>query len=373
MAHLTNRTMEQNVPKASSGPSAVYVHGILTYHIAYRDHDNQIVLLLRDIVDNSRVIYATQNSGAPAAKGNPFIYTDKSKNCAILFRGQDNAVRSIYLENSGHMGNDNLSGTAGSPPASGDPIGYYSPFDNSSHVIYPTSNGHLHELWWIGLQPVSNGGDLIQLASAPNCNGRCAAFCTPGGTNIVVYRDTSNYIRSIYWNAGGNHGVDNLSGVANTPLAKGSPHGYYSAENDAHQVVYLGEDGHLWELYWIGNAVVQGWNITAGMNLPDILGNVTSYYSPTEDIKRVIFQTDDGKWNCIAWGRSLQTPILDVRFDKEASKTHSAAGLRIEGHPSDQMFGFNDIVFLGNDQHIYDGRWVTEVPYAQAQMNVFSS
>ena len=52
-------------------------------------------------------------------------------------------MRSLYWS-TGAVGHDNLSGTAGAPPAAGDPVGYYAAAADAHHVIYRTGDGHLH-------------------------------------------------------------------------------------------------------------------------------------------------------------------------------------------------------------------------------------
>ena len=60
----------------------------------------------------------------------------------------------------GPVGHDDLGGTAGAPKAAGDPVGYYVPAVDAHHVIYRGGDGHLHELFWVGLAPVQYGGNL---------------------------------------------------------------------------------------------------------------------------------------------------------------------------------------------------------------------
>ena len=210
--------------------------------------------------------------GAPARRNRDggrisVFYVDTGRNILILlFRDGDGVVQSLYWS-TGAVGNDNLSGTAGAPPATGDPVGYYVPGADMHHVVYRGGDGHLHELDWVGLTPVVYGGNLTGTISAPKAAGNPPAFGNAAGVNIVVYRSTAGEIRRVYWSDGPS-GLDELSGVAGTPAAAGDPVAYYTAHDDTHQVVYLGDDGHLWELYWQGVAPVAGWNLTAPSGAP---------------------------------------------------------------------------------------------------------
>ena len=157
---------------------------------------------------------------------------------------------------SGPVGHDNLGGTAGAPKASGDPVGYYDPATDGHHVVYRGGDGHLHEMNWTGVAPVSYGGNLTGAVSAPRAVGNPAAY-SGGGYNIVVYRATNGRIMSVYWQNGPS-GLDDLSGTAGTPAAASDPAAYYTAHNDTHQIVYRAANGHLYELYWVGVHTVVG-------------------------------------------------------------------------------------------------------------------
>ena len=68
-----------------------------------------------------------------------------------------------------------------------------------------------------------------------------------------------------------------MSGYAGTPPGTADPVAYYTPHNDAHQIVYGGNDGHLWELYWQGVAPVVGRDITTLLNAPSVAGTPAAY------------------------------------------------------------------------------------------------
>ncbi len=265
--HLVDRTAEFDTPPAASPPTACVLPGLGVQNIAYRDTSGRLHELWRDAQGNTGTTNLTENAGAPKAVGTPFAYVDTSRNTEILlYRGGDGTVRSLYWS-TGDVGHDDLGGTAGAPHAAADPVGYYAAAADTHHVIYRTSNRHLHELRWFGLAPVLYGGDLTALASAPPADGQPSAFVNGSGENIVIYRGGGNRIRSLYWTRQVPH-TEDLSGYAGTPSATGDPVAYYTAHDDTHQIVYLGNDGHLWELYWQGLAPVVGWDLTAPSGAP---------------------------------------------------------------------------------------------------------
>jgi hypothetical protein len=350
--YLVDRTEEFGTPPAESPPTACVIPGLGVHNIAYRDKDGQLHELWRDAQGATGTTDLTANAGAPPAMGNPFAYVDTSRNTEILlYRSSDGTVRSLYWS-TGAVGHDNLGGTAGAPPAAADPVGYYAAAADTHHVIYRTSNRHLHELRWFGLAPVLYGGDLTALASAPVADGQPSAFVNGSGDNIVIYRGGSNHIRSLYWTTGA-VAEEDLSGYAGTPKATGDPVAYYTAQDDTHQLVYLGEDGHLWELYWQGLAPVVGWDLTPSGAPAAPAGALAAFYSAGTNTKHVIYRSSNNRLHEIWWTPGGGTPVhVDITsFYGAPPAADRPAAFAVEG-PSMQH-----VAYRGTNQHIYEVVW----------------
>ncbi|CAG0935832.1 hypothetical protein TFLX_04682 [Thermoflexales bacterium] len=340
---------EVQLPSATGAPTAAVIPGLGVYNIAYRDTSNRLFELWRDAQGVPGATDLTTNAGAPKAVGNPFAYVDTARNTEILlFRDSAGTVRSLYWS-TGSVGHDNLSGTAGSPKAAGDPVGYYVPATDTHHVIYRTSNGHLHELWWTGVAPVQYGGDLTALASAPPAVGQPSAFYGSGNGNLVIYRSSDGHIRSLFWDTGAVSHED-LSGFAGTPPALGDPFAYYTPHNDAHQIVYLGNDGHVWELYWHGVAPVVGWNLTGQVNAPTPAGALTGYYNADTNIKHVFYCSTNGRLHDLWWvpGGGIPARIDLTEVYQAPASADSPAAFMVEGANTEH------IAYRGTNNRIYE-------------------
>ncbi|MCW5853805.1 MAG: hypothetical protein KIT87_27305 [Anaerolineae bacterium] len=289
-----DRSAEYGTPDAEGSPTAVVIPGLNTYNIAYRDTSDHLRELWRDAVGTGTTDL-TAYANAPKATGNPFAYVDTRRNTEILlYRDSGGTVHSLYWS-TGAVGHDNLSGSApGAPKAAGDPVGYYDADTDTHHVIYTSSNGHLHELWWAGVQPVQYGGDLTALAGAPTTIGTPSAFVGYDGFYSVIYRGGDGHIHRLFWKGSMPVGHEDLSGFAGAPPAKGDPVAYYTAHNQTHQIVYRGLNWHVWELSWQGNAPVTGWDIMAGLGDPSPDDKIAAFYSPGTNTKHVIFTTKLG-------------------------------------------------------------------------------
>ena len=347
---LVDRSAQVGAPAASGVPTAVVIPGLGVHNIAYRDTGGRLRELWRDAQGAVGTSNLTGLAGAPAATGNPFAYADTARNTEILlFRDSGGVVRSLYWS-TGPVGHDNLSGTAGAPKATGDPVGYYVPGTDTHHVVYRGGDGHLHELFWVGVAPVQYGGNLTGAINAPKATGNPAAFVGSGGFNIVPYRATDGRILSVYW-LNGPSGLDNLSGTAGTPKATTDPVAYYTPHDDGHQVFYVGQDGHVYELAWFGVAPVFGWSPTADAGAPKPSGRVAAYYSAGTNRKHVVYRSSNGRLHDVSWIPGEPPEHLDLTVLANApSAADVPAAFTVEG-PNTQH-----VAWRAPDGHIWEIR-----------------
>ncbi len=192
--------------------------------------------------------------------------------------------------------------------------------------------------------------------SAPKAAGDPTAFANAAGLNFVVYRSKANgEILSVYWSEGPS-GLDRLSVVAGTPPATGpatgDPFGYYTAYNDTVQIVYVANDGHIYELYAAGNDTVTGWDITPS-DAPQATGNLAAYYSAGTNTKHVFYRSDNQQLHEIWWVPGGGTPAhvnLTERYGAPPAADRPAA-FTVEG-PNTQH-----VAYRGTDNHIYEIIW----------------
>jgi hypothetical protein len=350
--HLVDRSAEFGTPPAAGRPTVCVIPGLGVHDIAYRDTSGRLHELWRDAQGATGTTNLTSNAGAPTAAGNPFAYVDTARNTVILlFRGGDGTVRSLYWS-TGPVGHDNLGGTAGAPKAADDPVGYYTAATDTHHIVYRSGDGHLHELDCVGVTPITYGGNLTAAISAPKAAGQPSGFAGSGGINIVAYRGVNDHILGLYW-AEGPSGLDDLSGFAGTPPAAGDPIAYYTAHDDTHQYVYVGADGHVWELYSPGFAPVAGWDLTAPSGAPKPAGALAAYYSAGTNTKHVIYRSSNGRLHEIWWTPGGGTPAwndLTTAYGLP-SAADAPAAFTVEG-PNTQH-----VAYRATNNHIYEVLW----------------
>lgn len=234
-------------PKAAGDPVGYYDAATDGHHVVYRGGDGHLHEL--NWTGVAPVVYGGNLTGAisaPRAVGNPAAYSGGGFNI-VVYRATDGRVLSVYWNN-GPSGLDNLSGTAGMPTAASDPAAYYTAHNDTHQIVYRAGNGHLYELYWVGVAPVA-GWDLTAAAGAPAAAGNPSAYYVAGeNTKHVIYRSSDGRLHEIWWHPGAAPGYSDLTAFAGAPPAGDSPAGF--TENGRQHVAYRGTDNRIYEVRW---------------------------------------------------------------------------------------------------------------------------
>jgi len=138
-------------------------------------------------------------SEAPLPSGNPTAYVTTAGLQTLVYRGTDGHIHGLYWT-TGAVSHDDLSenGVKGAPLPVGNLEAYFNAEDESNHVIYRTSNGHLHELAWT-TGAVSHA-DLSTVTPAQPSAGKPSAYVfAPDKTQHVIYRASGGDLHDLTW------------------------------------------------------------------------------------------------------------------------------------------------------------------------------
>lgn len=247
-----NLTGSINAPKTSSNPAGWFSAHDGFHHVVYRTSDGHLHELWWQGQGGVGHGDLTAQANAVPAAGDPWPYYDPVRSTNIVaFRGTDGHIRSLYWGPDGAVGQDDLSGSAGTPNAAGDPFAWFTQAEDAHRVVYRASNGHIHELFWPNVAPVS-GRDLTALSGAPAAAGNVSGGYNPGdNTQHVIFRTGDGGLREL-WHFLGETAVhpENLTAAYGAPPAADRPVYYASARAPNQHVAYRGADGHIYELLW---------------------------------------------------------------------------------------------------------------------------
>ena len=172
----------------------------------------------------------------------------------IVFRGSGGShIHELWWDDNGLWRHSDLTVASQAPLANGDPTNYTFEGQPTQHVNYVGTDGHVHELWW----DYENGwhhNDLTTSAGAPVPAGRPIGYVlTPDETQHVNYLGTDGHVHELWWNNSGWHHHD-LTVATGAPPAGGDPTGYEFVPNigqgTQHVIYTSARDHHVIELWW---------------------------------------------------------------------------------------------------------------------------
>lgn len=247
-----NLTGSINAPKTSGDPAGWFSTHDGFHHVVYRTADGHLHELWWQ--GQSGVGHGDLSAQAPAvpAAGDPWPYYDPVRlTNIVVFRRTDGHIRSLYWGPDGAVGQDDLSGFAGTPPAKGDPFAWFTPAEDTHRIVYRAANGHLHELFWPNVAPVQ-GRDLTALSGAPPAAGNVSGgYNAADNTQHVIFRSGDGRLHELWHFLGETavHHVD-LTAAYAAPSAADRPVYYSSPRAPNQHVAYRGTNGHIYELLW---------------------------------------------------------------------------------------------------------------------------
>jgi len=310
-------TAESKAPKAASGPAVYTTKGGVTkgstHHVVYRGSDNQIHELFRSAEgrwDHKNLSSATK---APNAAGRPVAFaSDDPAGQHIVYRTEEGALVDLYRRNDKRDAEwhfNDLTAEAGAPKAAGNPCGYLeragaTGTTTTHHVIYRSSDGHVHELY-VGDRPGKwSHNDLTAEARGPQAAGDPSAYREQKeNVQHVFYRSKEGAVIDLYRSRARDadkkwHSND-LTAEAKAPKAAGHVAAYLESAGtvtttNVQHLVYRNEDGQIHELYlrpkqdkWMHT------NITSEVKAP-VAADDPCGFVEKGSIEHVFYRTDDG-------------------------------------------------------------------------------
>ena len=240
-------------PQATGDAVGYYVAAADTHHVIYRTgggHLRELWWVGVEPVQDGGDLIALASPPAPPVTGQPSAFVDGSLVNNVIYRGGGNHIRRLSWT-TGAVLHEDLSGFAGTPPAAGDPVGYYTPHDDTHQIVYRGTDGHVWELYWPGNDPVS-AWNLTEPSGAPSPAETPAAYYNAAeNTKHVIYRSSDGRVHEIWWVPGGgipNH-VDITAAYGN-PSAADRPAAFVIESPNSQHVAYRGTDNHIYEVIW---------------------------------------------------------------------------------------------------------------------------
>src|SRR5258707_800692 len=167
----------------------------------------------------------------------------------VAYVSQDGHIHELYLEAGGIWQHTDLSELTNAPLAVDLMVGYEWAESQCKQVAFVGEDGHIHELCLVAGKQWTYA-DRSTITNAPPATDALAGCAWQGHCKQVAYVGQDGRIHELYVEAGKTWQRVNLTELAQAPL---TPimclYGYSWAAGDAKQVVYVGEDGDIRELW----------------------------------------------------------------------------------------------------------------------------
>jgi hypothetical protein len=146
--------------------------------------------------------------------------------------------------------------------------------------------------------------DLTVAAGAPlpSVDEGISAYAFEGqGTQDVIYLGRDVHIRELWWDNNGWHHND-LTVAAGAPLPSENISAYAFEDQGTQHVIYFGQDFHIQELWWDNT----GWHhndltVAAGAPLPGVNQAMSAYAFEDQGTQHVIYVGQDLHINELWW------------------------------------------------------------------------
>lgn len=269
----------------------------------------------------------------------------------VAYISQDHHIHEFSVRVGGTWQHTDLTQNTGAPVASSRfLVGFAWPEGGTKQVAYLAQDGHVHELWMHG-----NGTwqhtDVSNLTGAPPAIRVTAGYqWTEGHAKNIVFVGDDHHIHELSAEAGKPWRHVDLTAITNTPLP-GSYFmvGYAFSEGRSKQVAFVGQDGHIHELFVEAGGMWQHLDLSAITNAPRAVDLMVGYEWPETRCKQVAFVSEDRHIHelCMAVGQSWQHADLSA-ITNAPPATNVLAGYAFpEGHSK-------QVAYVGQDSRIYE-------------------
>ncbi len=269
----------------------------------------------------------------------------------VVYISQDRHIHEFHVGNGGTWQHTDLNTLASAPLATSRfLVGYAWPESGTKQVAYLGPEGHIHELC------VSTGcawqhADLSALTGAPPAVQVTAGYSwNAGRSKQIVFVGDDAHLHEISAEAGRPWQHADLSAITNAPLPSSYfMVGYEWTERCSKQLVYVGRDGHLHELYLKVGGVWEHQDLSAITNAPRAVDVMVGYEWRDGRSQQIAFVSEDNHVHelCMPAGQTWQHADLSAITNAPSAMNVLTGYAWPTGHSK-------QIAYLGQDGHIHE-------------------
>lgn len=273
----------------------------------------------------------------------------------VAYIGQNSHIHELWTSVGGQWQHADLTAITGAPPAKQVTTGYIWSEGRSKQIVYVGDDDHIHELF------VELGGywkhvDLTALTSAPlpGSNFMVGFGWSEGRSKQVVYAGRDGHVYELFAEMGRPWMHEDLTLLTNAPRAVDISVGFDWKEARSKQIAFVGEDGHIHELFMAPGARWMHGDLTSMTNAPQAMNIITGFAWPQGRSKQIAYFGLDGHIHELyaEIGRPWMNVDLTMLANAPLTSVNSLDGFSWETGNSKQ------VVYVGNDGQIRE-LWMT--------------
>lgn len=269
----------------------------------------------------------------------------------VAYISQDRHIHEVHVSNGGTWQHTDLTTLAGAPLATSRfLVGYAFPAGGTKQVAYLGPEGHIHELW-VAPGGVWQHANLSTITGAPPAIQITAGYSwTAGRSKQIVFVGDDAHLHELSAEEGRPWRHIDLSAITNAPLPSSySMVGYEWTERCSKQLVYVGRDGHLHELFLTSGGAWEHQDLSAVTNAPRAFDVMVGYEWRDGRAQQIAFVSEDSHIHELSMpaGQPWQHADLTVITSAPAAANVLTGYAWNAGHSK-------QIAYLGQDGHIHE-------------------
>jgi hypothetical protein len=278
----------------------------------------------------------------------------------VVYRSQDGNIRELWGDGSGWHHNDLTLAAGAHDQSTCGPCGYMFEGQGTQHVVYRSSLGQIHELWW------DTSGWHFNNVTAEAAGGHADNQRRPipmvANQQHVVYVGADGVLRDACRK--GDHWIlQNLSDSVGLPI--GDPCGCPFKTNLGF-VACRGQNNHIYMLSLGATGFGYSSDLTAISGAPASAAPAASpvayAYNPTGTMlgENVVYCSADGHVHLIYYGASWATAGWH-HLDLTVTTGAPLSAVSVPAAYSSNVDLTQDVIYLGQDQHLHHLQWRADV------------
>jgi hypothetical protein len=229
--------------------------------------------------------------------------------------------------------------------------------DNVQHIAYIGQNGHIYELYMHPGQQPWGEDDVTGTAGAPAAQSGALTSWLSASDNLqhIAYIGQNGHVYELYMHPGQQPwGVDDVTGTAGAPAAQsGALTSFLSTSDNVQHIAYIGQNGHVYELYM--HPGQQPWGVddvtgTAGAPAAQS-GALTSWLSTSDNVQHIAYVGPYGQVYELYMHPGQQPWGVDDVTGTAGAPAAQSGALTSFLSTSDNV---QHIAYIGQNGHVYE-------------------